>query len=526
MAKSKIYLLIIGMSIVLALLIFVQMNIINNAADLREEQFGQMVSRCLMKVATRLEQEETKEMLIASQSHQSHPNVTVGLPLNANDNAASGDVVSRKQINFSFNIVQDPGGALRASASVQESDTSFSIDRQNKSIHSKPLFDEQTVLNDMEEGKFLQSIHNRDRFTRNLQYQLMLANRPIEQRIDNDLLHILLEDEFKSHGITLDYEYAVKSYPKGEEKIIFSSKNYKNNRKFEHQTPLFTNDPGPLKPNYLKVYFPESRKHFLKTTSFMVYPTLLLVTFIIGIFAYTIVIIFRQKKLSSIKNDFINNMTHELKTPISTISLASQMLRDNSVNNTATAVERVSGVIFDESKRLSMQVEKVLQMAVFNEGRLKMKFKNFDLKEVVSTVVQNFEIRVQSLQGKITLHDNATNHTIYGDHVHITNVLFNLLDNAVKYRKEEPEIIVKTENRKGTIEVVIEDNGIGIAREHQKHVFERFYRVPTGNVHNVKGFGLGLHYVYKIIEAHKGTIKVESALNKGTKFIINIPIKD
>ncbi|HPR33620.1 MAG TPA: HAMP domain-containing sensor histidine kinase, partial [Prolixibacteraceae bacterium] len=314
------------------------------------------------------------------------------------------------------------------------------------------------------------------------------------------------------------------SYSKGTEKIILASDKYRETRRIEHQTPLFTNDPGSPKPNYLKVFFPESRKHFLQSTSFMVYPTLLLVAFIIGIFTYTIVIIFRQKKLSSIKNDFINNMTHELKTPISTISLASQMLRDNSVNTTQSAIERISGVIFDESKRLSMQVEKVLQMAVFNEGRLKMKFRDFDLHEIVGQVIQTFELRVHSQQGEISFVPGASRSIIYGDSVHITNVLFNLLDNALKYRKEVPVIRVNTDNQKDTIELVVSDNGIGIAREHQKQIFERFYRVPTGNVHDVKGFGLGLHYVAKIIEAHKGTIRVESALNKGTTFIINFPI--
>ncbi|MBN1925677.1 MAG: HAMP domain-containing histidine kinase [Prolixibacteraceae bacterium] len=523
MSKSRIYLLIIGMSIVLALLIFVQVNIIGNAADLKEEQFGQLVKRCLMRVASRLEEEEAKKILLTDQF--SSP-LTPNTPAEKEIFSSPSDLINRKQINFSFNIVQNPDGVLSAKASLNESDTTYAIGEEKQPLHPGSLYDQQTNMAANDQQDFMQKIQDHDRYTRNLQYHLMLSNRPIEQRVDKELLHIFLEDEFKSHGINLDYEFVVKSYNKGEEKIILSSDDYKSTRKFEHQTPLFSNDPGSQKPNYLKVYFPESRKFFLTSTSFMVYPTLLLVAFIIGIFAYTIVIIFKQKKLSSIKNDFINNMTHELKTPISTISLASQMLRDNSVSNTPSAIERMSGVIYDESKRLSMQVEKVLQMAIFNEGRLKMKFKNFDLHEVLSTVVQNFEIRVQSLHGKISLQANAEKYTIYGDHVHITNVLFNLLDNAVKYRNGEPLINVTTGNQRDSIEIVIEDNGIGIAREHQKHIFERFYRVPTGNVHNVKGFGLGLHYVYKIIDAHKGTIKVESVLNKGTKFIINIPIKD
>jgi len=258
----------------------------------------------------------------------------------------------------------------------------------------------------------------------------------------------------------------------------------------------------------------------------MLLPTFFLVALIIGIFAYTVAIIFKQKKLSAIKNDFINNMTHELKTPISTISLASQMLRDDSVNNSTASIDRISGVIFEESKRLSMQVEKVLQTAIFNEGRLKLKFKIIDLHSIIESVVSTFELKVHSYGGQIIFNLNATSHYIYGDEVHITNVLFNLLDNAVKYCKVEPIIEIETENIKNEISVTIKDNGIGIAKEHQKQIFERFYRVPTGNIHDVKGFGLGLHYVNKIIEAHNGKIKVESALNKGTNFIINIQTKE
>ena len=264
----------------------------------------------------------------------------------------------------------------------------------------------------------------------------------------------------------------------------------------------------------------------MQDTSIMVVPTIVLVILIIGIFTYTIFIILKQKKLSIVKNDFINNMTHELKTPISTISLASQMLRDNSVNAAQATIERVSGVIYEESKRLSMQVEKVLQMAVFNEGRLKMKFKAFDIHEVITSVVHNFEIRVHSSNGEITLNKKAEKYTIYGDQVHITNVLFNLLDNAVKYSNDSPKIEVTTESKKDGILISVKDSGIGIAKEHQKQIFERFFRVPTGNVHNVKGFGLGLHYVSKIIEAHNGTINVESALHKGTKFMIYFPTKE
>jgi two-component system phosphate regulon sensor histidine kinase PhoR len=216
-------------------------------------------------------------------------------------------------------------------------------------------------------------------------------------------------------------------------------------------------------------------------------------------------------------------MTHELKTPISTISLASQMLQDGSITNTPKTIEHVSRVINQESKRLSLQVEKVLQMAVFNEGRLKLKFKEFDLNKTVSNVINNFELRVKNKNGDLTSEINTDKAVIKGDEIHFTNVIFNLLDNAVKYSNGSPKITVSTESKNGHIKVSVEDNGIGISKEHHAQIFDRFYRVPTGNVHNVKGFGLGLSYVKKIVDLHHGKIKVESAVNKGTKFSILLP---
>lgn len=510
-----IYVLIIGMSIVLTLLVLVQVNVIEKAANIKEEQFDQLVKRCLMRVATRLEEQEAKEFIFIEQQKLQQQ---IGIQIGKNNEA---NTISQKHINFSINMTQDASGNIKASASIQELDTIMP-----PPIQDPAAFKLLAEMNNWEQERFYQSFQNRSTFARNLQYQLALSNRPIEQRINHQLLEQLIQKEFISNGIELEYEYVIKTYNQGEEKTILNSTNYKNNRKKEHQTPLFTNDIGTQKPNYLKVYFPRDRYQFLSDTGFMVLPTVILMLLIVGIFTYTIIVILKQKKLSIIKNDFINNMTHELKTPISTISLASQMLRDSSVNSAPSALERISGVIYDESKRLSMQVEKVLQTAVFNEGRLKMKFKNFDLNEVITTVVQNFEIRVQSSNGIISLLKNADRCIISGDQVHITNVLFNLLDNAIKYSKEDPIIEVVTENIKDQIVVSINDNGIGIAKENQKQIFERFFRVPTGNVHDVKGFGLGLHYVSKIIEAHKGTIKVESALNKGTKFLIYFPLKN
>jgi two-component system phosphate regulon sensor histidine kinase PhoR len=374
---------------------------------------------------------------------------------------------------------------------------------------------------------FMQQQRRRELWTRNdswRAHKILLEGRPVEERVDSLFLDQVLKAEIAETGIDIDFMYAIKNSNRGREVVLFGDKDYDPGRKKEYPQRLFTYDYDGPKPNYLNIYFPKRSGYLIKATGLSIIPTVVLTAFLIGIFVYTIMVIFRQKKLSNIKNDFINNMTHELKTPISTISLASQMLQDGSISNTPTMIEHVSKVINQESKRLSFQVEKVLQMAVFNEGRLKFKFKEFDLNRMVENVISNFELRVKNKNG--TLNADVTEGTlmIKGDEVHITNVIFNLLDNAVKYSKEVPEIEVKTEIKKEHALISVSDSGIGIAKDHQSQIFDRFYRVPTGNVHNVKGFGLGLSYVKKIVDSHDGQIKVESALNKGTKFSILFPL--
>jgi sensor protein rprX len=241
-------------------------------------------------------------------------------------------------------------------------------------------------------------------------------------------------------------------------------------------------------------------------------------------FGFCIVVIVKQKKLSAIKNDFINNMTHEFKTPIATISLAAQMLKDGAVNNSPSTIDHIAGIIRDESKRLTFQVEKVLQTALFTETRMKLKLKNVNLNEVVENLVTKFSLRVEDKGGQLYSYLEADQDEVYADEVHITNVVSNLLDNAIKYCTKVPEISVYTRNKGQEIIISVIDNGIGIAAKEQKLIFERFYRVSTGNLHDVKGFGLGLSYVKTIVEAHGGRIEVESAEGKGSRFDIILPL--
>ena len=227
------------------------------------------------------------------------------------------------------------------------------------------------------------------------------------------------------------------------------------------------------------------------------------------------------------KNDFINNMTHELKTPVSTISLAAQMLKDQDITKSPEVFKHISGVINDETKRLGFLVEKVLQMSLFERQKATLKMKEIDANDLVTNVANTFALKVEKYGGTLDIDLQAIDSDIYVDEMHITNVLFNLLDNAVKYRKQDVplRLFVRTKNENGKLIISVEDNGIGIKKEYLKKVFDRFFRVPTGNTHDVKGFGLGLAYVRKIIEDHQGSIRAESGNdNIGTKFIITLPL--
>ncbi|MFV0269960.1 MAG: sensor histidine kinase [Draconibacterium sp.] len=509
MSRKMLITLIVLMAIVLSGLILVQTTMIKSASDIREEQFDQLVQNALNMVAIQLNLDEQRL---------------------AREYARRGEVPGMNGKKEELGNVFPNNGPARGTLS-------FSLSYSNQGVVSR--FEEQYEVQVEDstdslsvmgvEGFMQQSLEQQRRrkeWLRNgdwWNYKIALEDLPLEERIDSTRVKAFLDAAMAQFRIDLEYKYAIKNSTMAKETVLFGDSDYNPKNREEYPLPLFQNDYYGPKPNYLNVYFPHRKRYLFRQTGLTIIPTIILTGLLIAIFAYAILVILRQKKLSNIKNDFINNMTHELKTPISTISLASQMLQDGSIANTPSTIEHVSKVIFQESKRLSFQVEKVLQMAVFNEGRLKLKLREFDVNKMIETVTANFELRVKNKNGILHTEIMAEDAVIKGDEVHITNVIFNLLDNAMKYSRENPEIWVRTENRKNKIMISVQDNGIGIGKEHHDQIFDRFYRVPTGNVHDVKGFGLGLSYVKKIVDLHNGTIKVESALNKGTKFKIYFP---
>ncbi len=503
MSKKMINILATVMAIAVAAMVWVQLITINKTAKLQEKDFNFIVNRALSDVSDMLDFQEIK-LFYELDAKYYIPEVisSGGLSLYPNsDPSESLKKLGRSgELSVSYN-----------SSAVRNSNGSFEIRKsQNIIIPS------------------MQSSYNRrrEKQSQDLRFQSYMLERSemkVQNRIEMDIRQSL-DIELKEKDIFLPFKYCVKTSFKGKTEKVAGDPDYsplKGTR--EYKTPLFYDQTSP-RPDFLFVYFPDQHAQQIKAISNFVLPSLLLTLIIIGIFVFTLQIILRQKKLSQIKNDFINNMTHELKTPISTISLASQMLKDNSLVHSPSTIDHISGVIFDESKRLSSQVEKVLQMAVFNEGKLKLKFTEIDLNQIVSQAASNFEIRVTIANGTLESSLLAENSLIRGDEVHITNLIFNLLDNAEKYSKDIPRIEILTENKSNWVIVQIKDYGIGISKENLNQIFERFYRIPTGNVHNVKGFGLGLSYVKRIVEEHHGKIKVESTVGKGTKFRIYFPI--
>jgi two-component system, OmpR family, phosphate regulon sensor histidine kinase PhoR len=281
-------------------------------------------------------------------------------------------------------------------------------------------------------------------------------------------------------------------------------------------------DPGAGR---LFLYLPYRKEIIWKSLIPAAIGSILFTALILACFAYTIYIIQRQKKISDMKNDFINNMTHEFKTPIATISLASDSINNPAIISNPDKVQRFTKIIRQENTRMLGQVEKVLQLAQLEKKDLQLKLSDINIHELLINISEHVNLQIKGKKGNLQLSLDATDPIIEGDMTHISNILYNLLDNANKYSPDSPVIKVTTRNIQHGIEISIEDNGIGISRENQKYIFEKFYRVSTGNLHDVKGFGLGLSYVKVMVDAHQGQIHVKSVLGKGSTFLLYFPRK-
>lgn len=347
-------------------------------------------------------------------------------------------------------------------------------------------------------------------------------NEPIDERIDPRIVDSLLQICLEKRGLKLYYEVGIFDQEGG---MVFGSDEHEKPLRASTSTArLFPNDVIQV-PYFLRVYFPNQGGYIFQNIWMLLLVSLTLLIALIWTSYYSIRTIFHQKQSSEIKNDFINNMTHELKTPISTISLACEALSDPELGKVQSVVDRYLGIINTENKRLGLLVEEVLQSAVLDKGDFKLKREDLDMHDLLKEVVDKYQIQVAERNGQVDLQLESDSSEVYADPNHIMNVIYNLLDNAVKYSKNDPVIILKTFRQDDSILISVQDQGIGISPDNLKKIFDRLYRVPTGNVHNVKGFGLGLSYVKIITERHGGRVSVESQLNVGSTFYIELPLK-
>jgi len=344
---------------------------------------------------------------------------------------------------------------------------------------------------------------------------------PIEERLSKNVIDSVLKSKLLYKGIKAKYEYGVFDYD-GNELIVDSISHVNKLRQSDFYIELFPKNVMEA-PYFLIIYFPHKTGYILQTMWLMLSTSVLLLIIIVWAFTFTIQTIFKQKKLSEVKNDFISNMTHELKTPISTISLACEALSDKDMSSDESVRENYVGMISQENKRLGLLVESVLKSATWDKGDLKLKKEELDLHEIINEVSGNILIQVESKLGDIVKELTAEKSVIKADRVHLTNLIYNLLDNANKYSLLTPVITIKTENLKAGILLTVADKGQGIKRENLNKIFEKFYRVPMGNVHNVKGFGFGLNYVKAIVSRHGGEITASSIYGKGATFKIYLP---
>ncbi len=512
MKKKTIWTVAIIMGLSFIALLLLQLNYIEEMADMKLEQFDESVNRALYQASRNMELNETlryleknvdkTERTTTSKNSDSNTQEDSSEPSHKNTNT---DGLGNTYSSFEMKTMKmKPSETPKAmilrndSSSISATKRSMQEIVRNRYVYQKSMLDE--VVYDI---------------------LYSASEKPLKERVNFKLLDQDLKAEMMNNGINIPYHFTVTTVDGRE---VYRCPDYVDDGEDNSfSQTLFRNDP-PNRMGIVKVHFPDMNSYIFSSVRFMI-PSVLFTFVLLVTFIYTIVVIFRQKRYSEIKNDFINNMTHELKTPIASISLAAQMMNDKSLTKSPDMVSHLGGVINDESKRLRYLVEKVLQMSMYDRKSAVLKKKYLDLNEMVETIAKSFTLRVEHTGGKVYTDIEAIDSTMYVDEMHFQNVIFNLLDNAVKYAKpnQSLNVYIKTWNTEDNLYLSIRDTGQGIKKENLKKIFEKFYRVHTGNVHNVKGFGLGLAYVKKMVMLHEGDIKVESEFGKGTKFTIKLP---
>ena len=347
-------------------------------------------------------------------------------------------------------------------------------------------------------------------------------NFDLDQLLDEEELIEIIDQVMDQHNLNLEYFYSITN---SSGLILFSNFEKKENELLINSTIFsdeFLIDDIYNERKIFSLYIMNLEKSIIRSFSSIFLISISLITIVIGTFFYSIKIINNQKKITQIKSDFINNMTHELKTPIATIGLACEALKDKDIELNKPMKDKFLSTITNENERLGKLVETVLQNTISDKGTPELKLEIFNIEEIIEKAMKSIQLSFDKKEGSIETDFMALNKIVEADKLHITNVIYNLLDNSLKYSENKPHVKISTRDVIGGLVIRIKDNGIGIAKDNQEKIFEKLFRVPTGNIHNVKGFGLGLSYVKSIMELHQGSIKVESKLGHGSTFLISL----
>ncbi len=500
MKRSVLLIISIGIGVSFVVLLLLQSQYTGMMVKMRKDQFDESVKRSLDQASHDLERNETFNYLEGIVSNYVEALVEID---DKNHNAHTTKVLGNPTL-----------------LGVQHFDSISTMPRLSLGLHQRTSYSTSTQ-------QFQMAVRNAYLYQKNILDEVIYSilysasENSFEQRVNPKLLDACMRQALEQNGITLPFHFVITT---SDGREVYRCTDYdEKGAEYTYTQTLFRNDPAN-NMGVVRVHFPGRDKFVLGVARLMA-PAMVF-TFILFItFMFTIYLFVRQRKINEMKNDFVNNMTHEFKTPIASLSLAAQMLTDESVKKTPAMYDNLGKVIDTETKRLRYQVEKVLQMSLYDHDNIALKPVELNADELVENIVgTSFALKVERLGGLIEAQLEAENPNIYFDEMHFTNVISTLLDNAVKYRREsEPlHLLLRSWNQSGKYHLSIQDNGIGIKREDLKRVFVKFYRVHTGNQHNVKGFGLGLAYVKNMIRQHKGSIKVESVWGQGTTFTITL----
>jgi len=540
MSKNKFIGLILMMLLSLTGIIWVQIIWIRRSLEISNVMFNSAVFTSLNEAAGSIESNRKMNFFFDSPMSVNSPEGDISSYLRIGSYSSNGgNKINYSATSQSVTGTVDSSGKIRLSDPViTKTDTTFYSGSVSPTMilpqkqgdltisGNNQLAQAGQVSNPGNRKEFIDRVRKRGNEFQNMSDQMIAEMYQWEKTmaLDNNEVNFALARSFHFSGIETPFEFAVIKDGKVQEGTF--KKSGKNDfLKSNYMVQLFPDNI--IKQNLiLSVIFPERTNYVLGTMAWLLGGSLLFSFIILATFALSLFFIIRQKKISEMKSDFLNNMTHEFKTPIATISLAADTITNPKVINDEASIKHFIGMIKKENSRMNKKVETILQIASLDKKEIDFKFENVSMHSIIERAVETIEIQVHQKNGKISLNLNAAEPVIYGDYEHLTNLVNNLLDNAIKYSPESPDITVETKNNERGIILSVEDKGIGMTKSVQSKIFERFYRQSSGNVHDVKGFGLGLNYVRAIIDAHKGNVTVTSEPGKGSRFDIFLPFNN